>query len=95
MWLADGSAVQDQVGYDLGFTLLRFSTEDSTGLQKAFAFLRAPFRVLDLRDERARELYGCDLILLRPDLHVAWRGNCMPEEPLKLARLVTGHINPP
>jgi 2-polyprenyl-6-methoxyphenol hydroxylase-like FAD-dependent oxidoreductase len=95
VWLADGSAVQDQVGYDLGFTLLRFSTEDSTGLQKAFAFLRAPFRVLDLRDERARELYGCDLILLRPDLHVAWRGNCMPEEPLKLARLVTGHINPP
>ena len=34
---------------------------------------------------------GYDLILLRPDLHVAWRGNRMHSEPRALAVLVTGH----
>ena len=37
-----------------------------------------------------RELYGYDLILLRPDMHVAWRGNRPPQEALRLARMVTG-----
>jgi hypothetical protein len=38
----------------------------------------------------AREVYGVDLILLRPDLHVAWRGNQPAVDPVRLARLVTG-----
>jgi hypothetical protein len=50
-----------------------------------------PFQVLDVRDENAREVYGFDLLLLRPDLHVAWRGNRPPAEPDELARLVTGN----
>ncbi len=91
VWLADGSAVQDRIGYDLGFTLLRFSDQDVNGLAKAFASLGAPLRILTLRDERARDLYGHDLILLRPDLHVAWRGNQPPGESLQLARIATGH----
>jgi 2-polyprenyl-6-methoxyphenol hydroxylase-like FAD-dependent oxidoreductase len=91
VWLKDGAAVQDRIGYDLGFTLLRFSDHDVSGLARAFAALGAPFRVLDLRDARARELYARDLILLRPDLHVAWRGNHTPEDPAGLARITTGH----
>ena len=51
----------------------------------------APFSVLDVPDSAARELYGFDLILLRPDLHVAWRGNRAPEAPEALAARVTGH----
>jgi hypothetical protein len=91
VWLADGSAVQDRIGYDLGYTLLRFSDQDANGLANAFASLRAPLRVLDLRDAHPRELYGHDLILLRPDMHIAWRGNAMPDEPLVLARMATGN----
>jgi hypothetical protein len=53
--------------------------------------LGAPFEVLDIADQIARDLYGFDLVLLRPDLHVAWRGNRLPAEPQKLAALVTGH----
>jgi hypothetical protein len=29
--------------------------------------------------------------LLRPDLHIAWRGNDAPTDPGHLAALVTGH----
>jgi 2-polyprenyl-6-methoxyphenol hydroxylase-like FAD-dependent oxidoreductase len=92
VWLADGSAVQDRIGYDLGFTVLRLAGDhDLQVLRQAFDSLGAPLRVLDLRDERARELYGFDLILLRPDMHVAWRGNRLPDQPLRLASMATGH----
>jgi hypothetical protein len=53
--------------------------------------LGAPFQVLDIPDAIAREIYGYDLILVRPDLHIAWRGKRSPPDPARLARLVTGH----
>jgi hypothetical protein len=92
VWLRDGSAVQDCIGYELAFTLLKLAgSHDVQALAAGFAALKAPFRVLELTDERARELYGFDLILLRPDLHVAWRGNRVPTEPMRLAALACGH----
>ena len=57
----------------------------------AFAAYRAPLRVLDVPDAAPRAVYGFDLILLRPDMHVAWRGNRPPDDPAKLAAIVTGH----
>jgi hypothetical protein len=95
VWLADGSAVQDRIGYDLAFTLLRFCEVKVDSIANAFASLGAPFRILDLCDRRARELYGADLLLLRPDLHVAWRGNTAPHDAMHLARRVTGQGAPP
>ena len=41
--------------------------------------------------KRARELYACDLLLVRPDLHVAWRGNSLPPDATELAAIATGH----
>jgi hypothetical protein len=35
----------------------------------------APFAGLTIDDETPRQVYGFDLLLLRPDLHVVWRGN--------------------
>jgi hypothetical protein len=92
-WLDDRTAMQDRVGYGRGCTLLRLgkSRVDVSALDKAFAEFRAPFRVLDIPDAEPRAVYGCDLILLRPDLHVAWRGNRLPDDAAKLAAIVTGH----
>jgi hypothetical protein len=36
-------------------------------------------------------VYGFDYLLVRPDLHVVWRGNVLPDDPDKIARIVTGH----
>jgi len=47
--------------------------------------------VLDLDGEAARRVYGFDYLLVRPDLHVVWRGNVLPDDPDKIARIVTGH----
>jgi hypothetical protein len=39
----------------------------------------------------ARAIYERDLILVRPDMHVVWRGNNPPESPAELAALATGN----
>ena len=91
VWLAGGSAMQDRLGD--GYTLLRLggSRHDVGALARAFAVIGAPFTVLDVADAPAREIYGRDLLLLRPDLHVAWRGDQPPEDSERLARIATGH----
>jgi hypothetical protein len=90
VWLADGTALHDRIGE--GFTLLRLagSQADAAPLAKAFASYAAPFALLDIGEQNPRDVYGYDLLLLRPDLHVVWRGNSLPEA-TKLATLAMGH----
>ena len=48
-----------------------------------------PLKVLDVLAPAARDLYDCDLALVRPDKYVAWRGNSEPgDSDALLARLV-------
>jgi len=90
-WLADGSALHDRIGD--GYTLLSFgSVQAGTDtLARAFAVYRAPFTMLAFDDDHVRDIYGYDLLLVRPDLHVVWRGNRLPDDPTKLAAIATGH----
>jgi 2-polyprenyl-6-methoxyphenol hydroxylase-like FAD-dependent oxidoreductase len=91
VWLKDRRSVHDVVGD--GYTLLRLggSTADTTGLERAMRARQVPFKVLTIDDNGPREVYGCDLLLLRPDLHVAWRGNTAPGDPAEVSAIVTGH----
>ena len=93
LWLRDGAAVFDRIGYGHGYCLLRLGGKQAgtAALADAFARLAAPLQVLDIADEHARDICGCDLLLLRPDLHVVWRGHAVPAEPERLAALATGH----
>ena len=92
VWLDGHVALQDHLGP--GYALLRLGAapKGTAGLEEAMKRRGAPFQVLDIPDAAARDLYGVDLVLLRPDLHVAWRGNRTPAEPAKLAARVTGHL---
>lgn len=91
LWLEDGTAVQDHIGD--GFTLLRLggTQADTSGLERSLRAYGAPLKVLDIDDEPAREIYGYDLLLLRADMHVVWRGNRLPESPKRVATIATGH----
>jgi 2-polyprenyl-6-methoxyphenol hydroxylase-like FAD-dependent oxidoreductase len=93
VWLDDGRAMQERIGYGHGYTLLQLggTKADAAGLQRGFAAIGAPLQILDVADTRPRDIYGYDLFLLRPDMHVVWRGNEAPPEPAKLAALATGH----
>ena len=93
VWLADGVSVHDRIGD--GFTLLLMSERiGADSLPKALAGLGAPCTSLRICSDAARQVYGYDLLLLRPDLHVVWRGNRPPDDPGEIARLVTGRATP-
>lgn len=79
---ADGGSILDKFGRD--FTLLCLgSTFSPADWQAAAAQLDMPLHVLANADPRVRALYGADLILIRPDHHIAWRGDASAK-PLKL-----------
>ncbi|MEX0405037.1 FAD-dependent oxidoreductase [Aquibium sp. LZ166] len=75
-WLGDGSSLYDHFGK--GFTLLRLGDADETAeraLQSAAADMKLPLTLFVPRETAVRELYGADYALVRPDQHVAWRGD--------------------
>lgn len=91
-WLEPGTALQDRLPE--GYVLLRLggSTGDADGLATAFRKIGAPFSVMDIdASTTAREVYGFDQILVRPDLHIVWRGNDPHPSPDDLAAVATGH----
>ncbi len=97
LWLQDGSALHDHLP-STHYALLRLggTRTDTTPLERAFRAFGAPLVVLDVPDPLVRDVYGFDLVLVRPDLHVAWRGNRLPRDPFdegtyRLVARVTGH----
>ena len=93
IWLDDGSAIQDHLGRC--FTLLcapgTAGAAAAGELSRAFARIGAPFTVFEMRSAAAGDVYeNHGLILVRPDLHVVWRGNDRLPNPDALAALATG-----
>ena len=92
VWLKDHTAVQDHIGYGDHYTLLRLDGRaDAAGFDAAFAAIGTPFKLLALDDPHAREVYGTDIMLLRPDMHIAWRGKAAPADAGKLVRMAAGY----
>jgi 2-polyprenyl-6-methoxyphenol hydroxylase-like FAD-dependent oxidoreductase len=93
IWLDDGTPMQDRIPD--GYTVLKLGRgkADAGPLQHAIRSRGAPATVLDVPDRIAREIYGYDLILLRPDLHVVWRGQAAPEDAGEVAAIATGHFS--
>ncbi len=90
VWLGRGDSLFDHFGP--GFTLLRLGGAAPGGraLEAAARERRIPLTVLSVDLPQARELYACDLALIRPDQHVAWRGSGLPADPDALLARVTG-----
>jgi 2-polyprenyl-6-methoxyphenol hydroxylase-like FAD-dependent oxidoreductase len=93
LWLADGSSLYDHFG--IGFTLLIADGDprDGEALVAAAAEGKIPLRVLALPDQRLRARYEARFALIRPDQHVGWRGDCLPQDAgALLAHLTGSHI---
>ncbi|GAA0938529.1 FAD-dependent monooxygenase [Nonomuraea longicatena] len=88
-WVRPGVSTLDLFGD--GFTLLRFA--DSPALSAfvtAFTERGVPFRSVLVGDPDTAALYGHRFVLVRPDGHVAWRGDDLEAAPANLADLVRG-----
>jgi 2-polyprenyl-6-methoxyphenol hydroxylase-like FAD-dependent oxidoreductase len=89
LWLEGRRSLYDALGPD--YTLLRFDpTTPVTGLIEAAVCRNVPLAILDVQVPEARDLYRRNLVLVRPDQHVAWRGDEEPAAPLDLIDLVRG-----
>ena len=92
LWLADDSSLYDHFGD--GFTLLVTAGEarQAADFSARAAALDIPLTVLAPADRRLPARYGARFALIRPDQHVAWRGDALPGDAAGLLAHVTGTI---
>ena len=90
-WLDDGSALQDQLPETYILLSLGNKSLDTSKLRQSYEKIGAPVAEVRIESNRLRDLYGFDLLVLRPDMHVAWRGNDAPPNPQEIASISTGH----
>ncbi len=90
VWLAAGRSIIDM--FDQGFTLLRLGADapQPAALEGAFAQRGVPLKVVSVDDAAIARLYEKPLVLVRPDGHVAWRGEAVPADPLAVVDHVRG-----
>lgn len=86
--LRDGGPLFDRLG--TGLTLLDPSGGRGTDMATAAAARGIPLTHLPVDDEAASSVLGSSLILVRPDQHVAWRGDDGPADTGAVLSHVTG-----
>jgi hypothetical protein len=88
VFLEPGVSLHDRLG--LFFTLIVLGESDVTAIQKAAARQNMPLDVLRLDREDLMPILQRRYLLVRPDQHIAWRGNSFPENPEALIQKVLG-----
>jgi len=89
-WLGDGRSTLDLFGRN--FVLLRLGREapETGALAAAAQRIDMPLDVVALDAPEMTALYERKLVLVRPDGHVAWRGDRLPADPAGLLDRVRG-----
>ena len=89
-FLADGRSTLDL--YGRGFTLLRLGADapEAADLLAAAGARGVPLCSVAIANPDIAKLYEKKLVLVRPDGHVAWRGDDLPVEVLNLVDRVRG-----
>jgi 2-polyprenyl-6-methoxyphenol hydroxylase-like FAD-dependent oxidoreductase len=91
LWLEDGSSLYDHFGE--GFTLLGTAGNCSNSFACALEAadqVGVPLKTIAPSDSRLSHRYAARFALIRPDQHVAWRGNELPSDFAEVLRQVTG-----
>lgn len=95
MWLdGEGQSLYDIFGFD--WTLLRLGAvpPNAEPFRATAATMGINLEIVDIPAVEARDLYGADLALIRPDQVVAWRGRSSVEA-LTVLSQVCGQRGPP
>ena len=88
-WLEGRRSLYDTLGAD--YTLLRLDpTVRIDGIVEAARERGVPLVARDVGASSMREVYRHKLVLVRPDQHVAWRGDREPGAPLELIDRMRG-----
>jgi 2-polyprenyl-6-methoxyphenol hydroxylase-like FAD-dependent oxidoreductase len=92
-WMADGHTTLDL--FEGRYTLLRVgpSAPDGAELVNAARSAGIPIDVKSIDEPEINRLYERALVLVRPDGHVAWRGDQMPADPRQVVERIRGAIS--
>jgi len=92
-WIAEGRSTIDLLGGD--FVLLRLGDDvpDSGAIEAAFRQRQIPLQTVPIANPEIARLYEKKLVLARPDGHVAWRSDKLPDNPMTLADCVRGALS--
>jgi hypothetical protein len=90
VWLADGRSTIDLFGR--GFVLVRLGAQapSAAALVQAAAAMQVPLRVEHIDEPEVVRVYERALVLVRPDGHVAWRGDALPQDAGAVLRTCCG-----
>ena len=93
LWLGEDHSLYDEFGFE--WTLLRLGPRPASaaGIKAAFAEAGLELKVLDVTSEHARAIYEADLVLIRPDQVVAFRGQEIRDAQALIAK-VSGRVQP-
>jgi 2-polyprenyl-6-methoxyphenol hydroxylase-like FAD-dependent oxidoreductase len=90
VWLKDSRSTLDLFGKS--FVLLNFSAANTTRFTDTAKRIGLPLEVVTIDEPKARETYERDLVLVRPDGHVAWRGDIVPENTSEIIDRIRGAV---
>jgi len=91
VWMDKQRSLLDLFGRD--FTLLRLDPVlDTKALEDAAHSCGMPLHVVDVQHPEVIKVYERKLILIRPDLMVAWRADELPENPSAIIDRVRGAL---
>ena len=93
-WLDDGTAIQDHLPETYILLSLGTKPPDTTNIRRSFEATGAPVTEVKVESDRVRDLYGFDFLVLRPDMHVVWRGTELPRNTPEIVSIATGHGRP-
>lgn len=90
VWLEPGVSTLDLFGR--GFVLLDFHAEDAppSALLDAAEAVETPLRHVALSHAEAAATYQKRFVLVRPDGHIAWRGDELPQDPARVIDTLRG-----
>lgn len=90
--MGDGRPMIDLFGR--GFVLLRLGTNppEARNLEDAAASRGVPLKTIVLAEPEIADLYETALVLVRPDGHVAWRGQTPPDDAVQIIDRVRGAL---
>jgi hypothetical protein len=91
-WLRDGRSTLDLFGKS--FVLLRLGRDAPAAapIERAAGRRAVPLETVSLDEPAACTLYERRLVLVRPDGHVAWRGDVLPADAAAIVAKATGTI---
>ena len=92
VWLEDGRSTLDLFGK--GFVLLNLSGATITStITEAANRVKLPLEVVTIDEPKVREIYERVFVLVRPDGHVAWRGDTIPANAAEIIDTVRGAVS--